>query len=180
MKDNKKVKENNVVNLEEISLNIDRLEDENLQLTNQLKRALADYQNLEKNTQKRVSLMYFQSKKSLVEKIIPVIGSSKNWGTKAGNKLTKSSSVSYRGVNNTTLKEYGEVFSFEPWEGKEGLFVLVGDAETDTDDSDIDVTPINNESDKDLNNEEDEDLSFDDLNDIDTDDNELKDFDFSI
>lgn len=73
MKDNKKVKENNVVNLEEISLNIDRLEDENLQLTNQLKRALADYQNLERNTQKRVSLMYFQSKKSLVEKLIPVI-----------------------------------------------------------------------------------------------------------
>jgi hypothetical protein len=114
------------------------------------------------------------------KKIIPVIGSSKNWGTKAGNKLTKSSSVSYRGVNNTALKEYGEVFSFEPWEGKEGLFVLVGDAETDTDDSDIDVTTITNESDKDLNNEEDEDLSFDDLNDIDADDNELKDFDFSI
>lgn len=57
----------------ELAQKIDQVEDEKLELTNQLKRALADYQNLETHTQKRLSLMYMQSRKSLAEKLIPVV-----------------------------------------------------------------------------------------------------------
>jgi molecular chaperone GrpE len=54
---------------------IDSLEDEKLEITNQLKRALADYQNLEKNTEKLIRLRFLQTKKNLAEDIIPVIDS---------------------------------------------------------------------------------------------------------
>lgn len=59
--------------LQELVLSIDRVEDEKLEIVNQLKRALADYHNLEANTQKRLSLLYMQSRKSLAEKLIPVV-----------------------------------------------------------------------------------------------------------
>lgn len=59
--------------IQELVLSIDKVEDEKLEIINQLKRALADYHNLEANTQKRVSLLYMQSRKSLVEKLIPII-----------------------------------------------------------------------------------------------------------
>lgn len=61
--------------------------------------------------------------------IYPVIGSNDVFGTKAGNKLTNSLTVSYRGKSNETLAEYGTIFTFTPHESKEGLFVLVGDKE---------------------------------------------------
>lgn len=56
--------------IQELALTIDKVEDEKLEVLNQLKRALADYQNLEANTQKRLNLMYLQSRKSLAEKLI--------------------------------------------------------------------------------------------------------------
>lgn len=59
--------------IEELALTIDKVEDEKLQIVNNLKRALADYQNLEANTQKRLGLLYLQSRKSLAEKLIPVV-----------------------------------------------------------------------------------------------------------
>jgi molecular chaperone GrpE (heat shock protein) len=59
--------------IQELALTIDRVEDEKLEILNQLKRALADYQNLESNTQKRLNLMYLQSRKSLAEKLIPIV-----------------------------------------------------------------------------------------------------------
>ncbi len=59
--------------IEELALSIDRVEDEKLEIINQLKRALADYHNLEANTQKRLSLLYMQSRKSLAEKLIPIV-----------------------------------------------------------------------------------------------------------
>lgn len=59
--------------IEELALSIDKVEDEKLEIINQLKRALADYQNLEANTQKRLSLLYIQSRKALAEKLIPVV-----------------------------------------------------------------------------------------------------------
>jgi molecular chaperone GrpE len=57
----------------ELALSIDKVEDEKLEITNQLKRALADYHNLESNTQKRLSLLYLQSRKTLSEKLIPIV-----------------------------------------------------------------------------------------------------------
>ena len=59
--------------IKELVVNIDTVEDEKLEIINQLKRALADYHNLESSIQKRLSLLYFQSRKSLAEKLIPVI-----------------------------------------------------------------------------------------------------------
>jgi molecular chaperone GrpE len=59
--------------IQELAEAIDTLEDEKLEITNQLKHALADYQNLEKNTEKLTKLRFLQTKKNLAEDIIPVI-----------------------------------------------------------------------------------------------------------
>jgi molecular chaperone GrpE len=61
--------------IQELANAIDTLEDEKQEITNQLKRALADYQNLEKNTEKLTRLRFLQTKKNLAEDIIPVIDS---------------------------------------------------------------------------------------------------------
>jgi molecular chaperone GrpE len=60
-------------NIKDLALTIDKVEDEKLEVINQLKRALADYQNLETNTQKRLNLLYLQSKKTLAESLIPIV-----------------------------------------------------------------------------------------------------------
>lgn len=59
----------------EFAKTVDKLEDEKLLIENQLKRALADYQNLEKSTQKRIGIMEFQSRKNLSEKFLPILDS---------------------------------------------------------------------------------------------------------
>lgn len=69
----KKEVEELTVKIQDLALTIDRVEDEKLNILNQLKRALSDYNNLESNTQKRLSLLYLQSRKSLAEKLIPVV-----------------------------------------------------------------------------------------------------------
>ena len=69
-----KKKEGNSKNeVQEFATIIDNLEDEKLQITNQLKHVLADYQNLEKNMVKITQLRYLQVKKNLAENIIPVV-----------------------------------------------------------------------------------------------------------
>ena len=57
--------------IKELALTIDKLEDEKLQIENQLKKALADYHNLVKNSEKRDEIRIFQFKKNLLEEIIP-------------------------------------------------------------------------------------------------------------
>ena len=52
---------------------IQQMEEEKVVLENQLKRALADYQNLEKATFKRMEIMDLQSRKALTEKFMPVL-----------------------------------------------------------------------------------------------------------
>jgi molecular chaperone GrpE len=59
----------------ELALIIDKVEDEKLQVENQLKKALADYHNLVKNSEKRDQLRFFQVKKNLSEEIIPTLDS---------------------------------------------------------------------------------------------------------
>lgn len=59
--------------------------------------------------------------------LVPVIGSNTAFGTKAGNKLTKSLTVSCRGKANEELSDYGSEFTFKPHPNKEGLFILEGD-----------------------------------------------------
>ena len=93
---------------------------------------------------------------------VPVIGSSTSWGLELGNKLTKSSTVSYRGVANTVLAEYGNVYKLE--EFKDGLFIMKGDKPTEVDDnisigefSEIEEEPA---IDLDLSDLEDEDENY--------------------
>ncbi len=61
--------------IQELALNIDKVEDEKLILTNQLKKALADYHNLADSSEKRMSIMLFQSRKRLCDSIIPTLDS---------------------------------------------------------------------------------------------------------
>ena len=71
-KNNQKELENEIQELAQV---IDSLEDEKQDITNQLKHALADYQNLEKDVDKLIRLRYLQTKKNLARDIIPVMDS---------------------------------------------------------------------------------------------------------
>jgi len=61
--------------LKQLALDIDRVEDEKLEIQNQLKKALADYHNLLRDVEKRQSLQFFQLKKALCEEVIPSLDS---------------------------------------------------------------------------------------------------------
>ena len=55
---------------------------------------------------------------------VPIIGSDEVWGTKSGNKLTKSLTVACRGSKNQELSKFGKEFTLIPHDKKEGLFIL--------------------------------------------------------
>lgn len=59
--------------------------------------------------------------------IYPVIGTGETFGTKTGNKLTKTLTVSCRGKANEMLARYGHTFTVSEMKGQPGLFVLIGD-----------------------------------------------------
>lgn len=59
----------------------------------------------------------------------PIIGSSTSWKSTSGNKLTKSSTVSYRGKANEMLSTFGDTFDLTSWTGHDGLFILIGNKE---------------------------------------------------
>ena len=59
-------------------------------------------------------------------KYVPVIGASEAFGVKAGNKLTKGLTVSYRGAANEKLAEFGTNFEFIESENP-GIYYLKGD-----------------------------------------------------
>ena len=54
----------------------------------------------------------------------PVIGTDEAFGTKGGNKLTKSNTVACRGSKNEELSKYGSEFKLVPHPSKAGLFIL--------------------------------------------------------
>ena len=56
----------------------------------------------------------------------PVVGTDTAFGTKGGNKLTKTNTVSFRGSANEKLAEFGTTFKLEPSED-EGIFYMIGD-----------------------------------------------------
>lgn len=58
----------------------------------------------------------------------PVIGTADSFGTKGGNKLTKSNTVSYRGKNNDELSEYGTEFTIGSAAKTERTFYLISEA----------------------------------------------------
>lgn len=55
---------------------------------------------------------------------VPVIGTDEVFGTKQGNKLTKSLTVAFRGGKNEELAKHGSEFVLVPHPSKSGLFVL--------------------------------------------------------
>lgn len=108
----------------------------------------------------RVDIKYKKKDKTSV----PVIGTDTTFGTKGGNKLTKTNTVSFRGAANEKLSEFGTVFKLEPSED-DGIFYMVGDKV----DNPIPDDAIDIESELDLD-------SLDDLDDS----NDLSNFDFTL
>ena len=113
----------------------------------------------------RVDIKYEKKDK----KAVPIIGTDAAFGTKAGNKLTKSNTVSYRGAANEKLSAYGTVFRLEPTKN-EGIYYLVGDKELEETKVPDEIINIENELDIEM---------LDDIN-IDLDNTELGDFDFKL
>lgn len=113
----------------------------------------------------RVDIKY----KKKGKKAVPIIGTDAAFGTKSGNKLTKSNTVSYRGSANEKLSAYGTTFKLEPTED-EGIYYLVGDKVQEENSVPDEIIDIESE----LNIE-----SLDNLN-IDEDDTNLEKFDFKL
>lgn len=110
----------------------------------------------------RVDIKYKKKDKASV----PVIGTDAAFGTKGGNKLTKTNTVSFRGSANEKLAEYGSVFKLEPSED-EGIFYLIGDKMN---------KPVEDEA-IDIEGE----LDLDSLEELDIDDSsDLEGFDFKL
>lgn len=59
--------------LKEVATTIDKVEDEKLQVTNQLKKALADYKNLEKSIDTQIEMRMVHLKKSMASNVIEVL-----------------------------------------------------------------------------------------------------------
>lgn len=111
----------------------------------------------------RIDIKYERKDK----KAVPIIGTDAAFGTKAGNKLTKSNTVSYRGAANDKLAAYGTVFRLEPTKN-EGIYYLVGDKEPEETKVPDEIINIENE------------LDIEMLDNIDLDDTELGNFDFKL
>ena len=105
-------------------------------------------------------------------KMIPVIGTNDTFGTKAGNKLTKSNTVSYRGKSNDELKIYGNVFTLVEHPTAVGLFILKGENTPD-----VDMTTKVTQPEEETEVEED---ASDLLEGEDTEEVTNKDFDFTL
>lgn len=113
----------------------------------------------------RVDIKYKKKDK----KAVPIIGTDAAFGTKSGNKLTKSNTVSYRGAANEKLSAYGTNFKLEPTEDK-GIYYLIGDRVQEQNPIPKEIINIENELDIE---------SLDNLN-IDEDDKNLEKFDFNL
>lgn len=103
---------------------------------------------------------------------IPVIGSDEVFGTKGGNKLTKTNTVSCRGKANDELSAFGTEFTLEEHPNKKGLFILRGEntpkvtpeatPEPEEDDEDLSVDLVDDEEEESVEISED-DFNFDEL-----------------
>jgi hypothetical protein len=105
----------------------------------------------------RIDIKYKKKDK----KLVPVIGTDAAFGTKAGNKLTKTNTVSYRGAANDKLAAYGTVFRLEPTE-EEGIFYMIGDKNPKEPEAPKELVDIESELEvpslEDLDNADDKDL----------------------
>lgn len=105
----------------------------------------------------RIDIKYKKKDK----KLVPVIGTDAAFGTKAGNKLTKTNTVSYRGAANDKLSAFGTVFRLEPTE-EDGIFYMVGDKNPKEPEAPKELVDIESELEvpslEDLDNADDKDL----------------------
>ena len=76
---------------------------------------------------------------------------------KAGNRLTKTFTISCRGSKHDNLAEFGDVFELIPYEGKEGYFKLKGNVEKE--DEIIDVP-------EEISDPEEEDMEIEETNEV--------------
>lgn len=60
---------------------------------------------------------------------VPVIGTDEAFGTKQGNRLTKSFTVACRGSKHEELEKYGTEFTLVPHESKEDRYILTSDVQ---------------------------------------------------
>ena len=88
------------------------------------------------SAESKIDIKYEKQGKSM----IPVIGTDEAFGTRGGNRLTKSNTVACRGSKHEELIKYGTVFQIVPHDSKAGLFILKGDAQIDTLDGDENVS----------------------------------------
>lgn len=88
------------------------------------------------SAESKIDIKYEKQGKSM----IPVIGTDEAFGTRGGNKLTKSNTVACRGSKHEELVKYGNVFQIIPHDSKAGLFILKGDVQIDTLDGDENVS----------------------------------------
>lgn len=58
---------------------------------------------------------------------VPIIGTDEAFGTKGGNKLTKSNTIACRGSKNEELSKYGKEFVLAVHPSKAGLFILTSE-----------------------------------------------------
>lgn len=58
---------------------------------------------------------------------VPIIGTDEAFGTKGGNKLTKSNTIACRGSKNEELSKYGKEFVLAVHPSKAGLFLLTSE-----------------------------------------------------
>lgn len=105
------------------------------------------------------------------KKKTPVIGSADSFGTKGGNKLTKSHTVSYRGKNNEELSKYGDEFAFKDRDKVPGTFYLIGNTveetianEEESADNDIDLAGEIDNIEDEIDNPDSNEVLPDDLN----------------
>ena len=88
------------------------------------------------SAESKIDIKYEKQGKTM----IPVIGTDEAFGTRGGNRLTKSNTVACRGSKHEELIKYGNIFQIIPHDSKAGLFILKGDAQIDTLDGDDNVS----------------------------------------
>ena len=100
--------------IQELALTVDKVEDEKLEVENQLKKALADYHNLLKNSERRDEMRFFQIRKKLFENLIPSLDSivmaiqtGKEMEFEEKNKSWKEGVVAILEKINRSMKEIG-------------------------------------------------------------------------
>ena len=113
----------------------------------------------------RVDIKYKKKGKTAV----PIIGTDSAFGTKGGNKLTKSNTISYRGAANSKLSAFGTSFKLEPTEDV-GIYYLIGNGAVEPEPIPEEIIDIESELDIE---------KLDDLS-IDKDDTNLGNFDFKL